>query len=65
MKLNAQIKERLGLFQVNVCQTTQCKGSVMNPTHMTVDPRTWQRPIEETQRLAKDFIDQYFESTKR
>ena len=37
----------------------------MNPPHMVVDPRTWNRPIEETQRLAKDFIDQYFDSTKR
>ena len=37
----------------------------MNPSHMVVDPRTWNRPIEETHRLAKDFIDQYYQSTRR
>ena len=37
----------------------------MTPPNMTVDPRTRKRPIEETHRLAKDFIDQYFESTRR
>ena len=37
----------------------------MTPPHMTVDPRTWKRTIEETHRLAEEFIDQYFDSTTR
>ena len=37
----------------------------MNPPQMIVDPRTFERAVEETHHLAKDFIDQFYESTKQ
>jgi len=55
----------VNFFKVNECNANQCKGSIMTPAHMLVDPQTWNRSIEETQRLAMNFIDQYFESTER
>ncbi|XP_039248117.2 nitric oxide synthase 1-like isoform X2 [Styela clava] len=47
------------------CTRNKCLGSVMNPDHMSIDPRKNVRSKEEKLEMAVDFIKQYYGSMKR
>nr|CAB3264406.1 nitric oxide synthase, brain-like [Phallusia mammillata] len=50
---------------VNTCAPQQCKGSVMTPSHMLLDPTKDKKTPAEIKVLAESFIEQYYDSMKR
>jgi len=50
---------------VNICSLNECRGSLMNPPNMTCDPSKDKQTADDVRRLAKGFLEQYYESTKR